>query len=157
MLTNLDNSQIKSFMNSKKDLDFETKEEACEIIQKLLSEIDKKDKEIESYKLRVDAYEFLTSVDNEETLIEMTHNDEITDLKDIRCIRLNAMSLIEDGMSLCSRLVSVNDAEVYADLLENIEDSVFVLKTISLPTIQLAEKRYESSLEYDDREIEMEP
>ena len=152
MLTNLDNNQIKSFMDSGKELDFETKEEACEIIQKLLSEISEKDKVIDSYKLRTEIDEFLISVDNEEELIEMVYNDEITDLEDIKCIRLNAMSLIEDGMNLCSRLVSVDDA----DILENIEDSVFTLKTVSLPTIQLVEKRHEASLEYDDQEIEME-
>lgn len=156
MLTNLDNNQIKSFMDSEKELDFETKEEACEIIQKLLSEISEKDKVIDSYKLRTEINKFLISVDNEEELIEMAYNDEITDLEDIKCIRLNAMSLIEDGMNLCSKLVSVDDAEAYADILVNVEDSVFVLKTVSLPTIQLVEKGFETSLEYDDREIEME-
>ena len=120
--------------------------------KKLLSEISEKDKVIDSYKLRTEIDEFLISVDNEEELIEMVYNDEITDLEDIKCIRLNAMSLIEDGMNLCSRLVSVDDA----DILENIEDSVFTLKSVSLPTIQLVEKRHEASLEYDDQEIEME-
>lgn len=52
MLTNLDNSQIKSFMDSKKELDFDSKAEACEIIQKLINEINEKDKIIDSYKLR---------------------------------------------------------------------------------------------------------
>lgn len=156
MLTNLDNNQIRSFMDSEKEFDFETKEEACEIIQKLLSEISEKDKVIDSYKLRTEIDKFLISVDNEEKLIEMAYNDEITDLEDIKCIRLNAMSLIEDGMNLCSRLVSVDDAEAYADILVNVEDSVFALKTVSLPTIQLVEKGFETSLEYDDREIEME-
>lgn len=154
MLTRLDHEQIKLFLKSE-NFNSETKKEADGIIQKLLNEIDEKDKCIDSYKLRTEVHEFLHFVKEEEALIDMSYNKEITDLEEIKCIKLNTISLIEDGISLCSKLVSVDNAEIYAELLEKIEKSVFVLKEMSLPLIELIEKS-EVCLEYHDQEIEME-